>query len=401
MISHALKRLFRSRISGIGIFLFGLILTAVLCGLRAANEEEIRNYDKTYHLIPVKLTVTNLSATKSNELDAPGWVVDVFTGEVPASFHLQKYAKDLRIVSRHFIEYEPGRKLSMLVGMTSLSLAPELLPENGASIQWREGYDESIFSGDELVCLIPESIAASENIGEEITLPFAYQPDEKPPEPRPPRRECELTFRVAGVFSGVTEPIVFCPYACVELVYEKLTEDRNIYSLSATLSDNDLLDALRTDRKYWFAEPNPLGEETRWDFLEEYYPYALDINDELLVNAAATLQNSILVNQICAVLVFVLAAGAGGLVGFLVIRQQKREINLMRAMGTSQLSIFGGYVFEQMLCLLAGTVVGGACWLWRPLEQVGAFVGLYLMGLVISLGVSLRRNLLSTIKEDE
>ena len=90
------------------------------------------------------------------------------------------------------------------------------------------------------------------------------------------------------------------------------------------------------------------------------YCFALDINDSQLVQAKINLNNSMAVNFIAVVLVFVMSIGAGALVGFLMIRSRKREIIIMRSVGTSNHQIYGGFVFEQMVYVVLGTLAGGA-----------------------------------------
>ena len=51
--------------------------------------------------------------------------------------------------------------------------------------------------------------------------------------------------------------------------------------------------------------------------------------------------------------------------------------------------------------MLLGVVLGGAAFLWRPLEQLLLFVVIYALGLTLALLVFLRKNLMATIKEDE
>ena len=113
------------------------------------------------------------------------------------------------------------------------------------------------------------------------------------------------------------------------------------------------------------------------------------------------MQTSLLINGICTVLVFVLSAAISFFVGFLMIRTRKKEILRMRTMGTPTWSIFVGFTVEQMLCVCLGAFLGGLPFLWQPTGQVLLFIGIYCIGLVLSLLVFLKKNLLSTMKEEE
>ena len=131
---------------------------------------------------------------------------------------------------------------------------------------------------------------------------------------------------------------------------------------------------------------------------EDLTSYLWPIVCEMIKTA---IENNILVNKLSAVLVFVLSAAAGGLIGFMTIRSRKREIALLQVLGTSKRAVLGGLFLEQLICILAGTAIGGICWRWRPLEQLAGFVGVYLLGLMVALSVILHLNLLISIKEEE
>ena len=100
-------------------------------------------------------------------------------------------------------------------------------------------------------------------------------------------------------------------------------------------------------------------------------------------------------------LVFVLTAGAGFLIGFLMVRSRKRDIDLMRTMGTSNGLIYLSFAAEQMLCLIVGTAAGAATYTWQPLIPLVIFMGIYFAGLSAALIIFLRSNLLTAIKKDE
>ena len=160
----------------------------------------------------------------------------------------------------------------------------------------------------------------------------------------------------------------------------------------------------RAEARRWFAEPNPLGEKTPYEgneFLQKYYPFALSINDELLQRAVATLQTSMTTNQICTAIVLGLAAASGFLIGFLMVRNRKKEIALMRTMGTPNRSIYVCFASEQMLCVALGIALGGSYNAWQPADRQGTLAATYFVGLTAALLLFLRENLLTTIKEDE
>lgn len=403
MISHTLKRLRRVPLPALAVLVFSVILSAVLCILHAANEAERRSYEETCHTIPVSLTVCNLSGTQTSNLDAPGWVADLFSGSGTLGRGLTDYVKDPQIKCIRNIDNSIEVHASFLVGLTSIQIEKSLRPENGGDVSWYDGYDNSTLLGDELVCLAPEGLTEDwdeEAPGQQLKLYFYYfGPDEHGLEKA---REYECYLTVAGTYRGGNESDLYCPYSVMSLIYQKLAQDRVINCVSATLADNQRLAEFEQEAGNWFAKPNAAGTQTEWGFADyEYYPYALDIDDDLLLKSAAALETSLTINRVFTLLVFLLSAGAGFLIGFLMIRQRKREISLMRTLGTRNWAIYMGFMVEQMLCVIIGTAIGGAAFGWQPLERLLIFVCVYFVSLTLALIIFLRRNLLATMKEDE
>lgn len=391
MIRHTLRRLRRSPVPALGVLLFAVILSAVLCSLQKANDREYEKYQETYHAIPVYFSVTNLSGTNAVNLSIPREFTDLFT--MPGG--LKRYVTDLQLVCTHMV----SGKFSFytLDGITSTDLSPELWPENGKYITWFEGYDKSVLGGTDPVCLIPDtlSLPADEETGETY-LELEFENTKKVP-----ALEYECKLQVVGTYSGGGCQI-FCPFPVCEQVFTELKESLEVQSIRATLANNDDLEELRILSKRWFAEPNPLGEKTPWGAMGyPYYPYALNIDDDMLQRTAETLQNSILTNRICTVVILCLSAAAGFLIGYLMIRSRKREISLMRTLGTRTISIYFGFALEQMLCYGLGIAIGGIVNSWEPRERLGILAAIYFVGLTTSLLIMLQKNLLSTMKEDE
>ncbi len=390
MLRHTFRRLRRMPVPALGVLLFAAILAITLCGLQKSNEEEVIKYQETYQAIPVDFMVTNLSGTKSTNLKIPSMLVEGFeTG-------LGRFVTDLQKVCSHSIRGQHSDYL--LVGITSTGLSPELWPENGSDIQWSEGYDESVFTGNTPVCLVPDGMAVSKD--EETEKAYVELDFTDPGLDDPIEYACKLW--VIGTYKGGDGNAIYCPFSVCKQVYSELSEEFFVQAMRATLVNNDDLEELRNSSKWWFAEPNPLGEKTPWGQCGyQYYPFALDINDDLLQQVSETLQRSITTNKICSVLVLCLSATAGLLIGFLMVRSRKREIALMRTMGTRNSSIFFGFALEQLLCFGLGIAFGGAYNGWQPTSQLGILAGVFFAGLTSALLIFLRKNLMTTIKEDD
>lgn len=405
MLRYTFKRLCRTPVIAVGLLLFAIAVSSVLCGLHQANIQEQAHYDATWHAIPVPLTVTNLAGTQTDDLNAPHFVLDAFVPGNDCTPDFSCYIKDLKVKSHHHISDTGilGHKEKVLIGINTLEADKALASENGVQITWLPGYDESIFSSDETVCILPQSMYDQlAQTTQPLTMLFQQQKKTDGPTFSGPEKELLLEMKVAGFFTGATSANIYCPYTVVEMIYTELEEERVIDAVSGILTDNSLLEELRKFRWYWFAAPSSTGAPTAWGAHGyKYYPNALDIDDSMLVNAAAVLENSIAVNRVCAVAVLVLSAAAGFFIGFLVIRSRKKEIALLRTMGTSNLAIFISFALENLSCVAVGILLGGAAFRWQPVGQLQLFAIVYTIALVISLLIFMNNNLMTTMKEDE
>lgn len=397
MILQIFNRFRRAPLQAIAVILLAAVLCASLCGLHAANISAQLHYEQTCASVPVKLIVTNLSATRSDGLEAPSWVTKVFTSRIPKN-SLKEYVKDVQIKAALKINtLTVGGEVytdESLVGITDLEISGEM--SQGSSITWMEGYGEDVFGSDELVCVLPEKLLTGNTVlGQDAHLHTVFN------EPFFPYAEHDVTLTIVGTHKQ-NDTIVYCPYGVISDIYDYLGKPDEVDAIRATLIDNSLQEEVREIANNWFAVPNPTGEQTSWRYsFYFYYPFALDIDDDLLVSAERTLKISLLINELCAVLVFALSAGASFFVGFLMIRSRKREIALQRTLGTPAFSIFMLFTLEQVLCLAAGIGIGGGFFMFEPPERLAAFAAVYFTGLCLALGIFLSKNLMTTLKEDE
>ena len=448
LIRHTINRMKRSPVRVVAVLLFAAVITMIICALKASNDEEMRHYEKAYQAIPIKFTVTQPSVV-NEELGwgslMPGWILDLFTGESPVEIvdvsaakdwdekqeiidnteptkiSLQEYVKDLQFKMTDSIrtingkKYTGARGTTFLYGMNSIYSDKQLLPEYGCEIKWYDGYDESIFSGDEPVCLIPESKATADhydNGGGEAELYFSYQTrtmvNGVSTVVKSGEYECKL--KIVGTYTAGDELSIYCPFSIIEQVYDELEKEYRIDSLSGMIADNMRLEEFLEKADMFFMDPSKKDEEIPWgivvfnredEYPNEFYLYAMDINDEHLAELSAILQESIKFNRFVTVLVVILSVISGFLIGFLMIRRRKRDIILMRTVGESNFRLYIGFVLEQMICVILGIAVGGAYYKWNPMDKLILFAIVYFVALTLALAIFMSKKLIKNIKEDE
>ena len=454
MIIKTLKSLKRAPVRAVVVLLFAAVISMIICALQASNDEEMRHYEEAYQAVPIKFSIThpfyNGEALGLGS-NLPMWALDLFTDKNDVEIidvsvakddqekskiilnavidnteltkiSLKEYVKDLQVkLSTAFRtvngnNYTSATGTSKLIGITSIYSDKQLLPEYGCEITWYEGYDESIFAGNEAVCLIPESKATTnhyDNGNGEAVLFFKHSAmmhiNGVLTEVESGEYEC--TLKIVGTYTAGDELSIYCPFPIVEQVYEGLGKEPRIESLSATIADNRRLDEFIEKANMFFMDPSQKDEEIPWgialidrekrEHIYDNYRYAIDINDENLAELAAILEDSIKFNRTVTVFVVILSVISGFLVGFLMVRRRKRDILLMRMVGESNARVYAGFALEQMICILLGIAVGGAYYKWNPINNLVIFAVAYFVALSLALVIFMSKKLINNIKEDE
>ncbi len=406
-------RIKRQPIPAVMVMLFSAVITVLLCLLHLNNLQARQHCQEVYDNIQLTCTVTNLSGDRTDGLQIGNNEVALFAPELlffreewayrpKVSTELADLIEDVQIKAS--ISVTIDGKSYTLAGITSWVADTALHPENGSTIFWREGFNESLFAGEHLVCLAPESLlkrlAATEEIPEEYAdpaltthIPLTVEAD---------TYFDEISFMgnvlVAGSYSGKEGTTVYLPMDAYAQIMHATGHAIVAQSISATLKNNDDLERLQQVAGRWFAQPNP--EHAGKITVDDLY-LGIEIDDSRLREAQKNLESSLRVNGVAAAMILVLSAGAGFLVGALMVRNRKWEIALMRTMGTSDRSIYFSFVMEQMLCFVLGIIFGGAYNAWRPTSQLGILVVVFFVGLTIAVLIFLHKNLMTTIKEDD
>ena len=408
MFNRIFRRFTRAPLTCMATVLFVAILSLILCFLHTAQEKELQNLTDTYYNTPITFEVCWLDGSRLYDSSpASGHFADLMPGLFLGNGRYESEMKDMiknlelrtdpvwgsesdELKEQYYSEYGYHRLTSWdMVGITSPSAAKDVPSLFGATIEWEEGYDESIFRTDQYVCIVPPTYEGPEDA---VTLSFSWGE----------KKQVTRTFKIVGRYAE-EHYIMYCPYATMEELCLWMSRPKVLEKIYGQLANNDDLQKFREAAAEWFATPNPEGEPTPWNnpFGYESYPLAMDIDDSQLEDLMDQMEKNMAVSRMTSMLVFLLSTGAGFLTGFLVIRARKREIALMRTLGASNIAVCAEFALEQVLCVALGVGLGGSYALWAPAEKLAIFAGVYLVGLFAALLVFVRINLLATMKEDE
>lgn len=371
MLLLTLRSLTRRRLACLLLLLFLIsgtaalqLLGVLLCAQEAALE-------RVYDDFEIRCTVSNASGTRTDGLNIFSYYLGLLQSCEQHDFAAQ--IKDLRLKISLPLDDMNGTQWK-LRGITRLDADYALLPENGATVRFYDGYDESLLQTDRKLCLVPLSLAAELKLGADgarYAVLFVNGAQER--------------FLVIGEYFSGAQNIVYCPF---DYMYSRFSEQGELLgaeSASFNVRDNRELDAFRKNAYTYFLEPDPNATTPPGVFL------GLLIQDAQFTATIQKIDDNIHMLRLLIPTLCTVSVGISFLASYLFMRGRARECAVMRTLGVHRGRVILLLLCEQaLLCALGG---GSALLIWRLFELgkepvLGAlFAPCYLLG---SLGSSLQ-----------
>ena len=196
--------------------------------------------------------------------------------------------------------------------------------------EWVEGYDVSIFTGAEMVCLVPYVYEL------EYGDTWDVQVGGK-----------TYTLSIAGTygwFSGYEDGLVYyCPVDTLKAIYEDAGEDFTYSGFEMELQNLPKLDAFKELLRQLALDSG----DTR-----------VVINDSRLQSITSQLKRQIRLLETLLPVLLALVAGVSFGLSFLLLRGRKREAAILRSLGMRRSSVFAALEGEIALQALLGLLIG-------------------------------------------
>ncbi len=322
------------------------LLIALLCAFLTLFDfficQKEHDMDSVYESIPVTVVVSNLTGTKTDDLEITDYIINYFLsdqytyGGEPQERAFSSYVKDVRLKVSVYYSLGTGFSNSQkLSGITSVDAASELAPYSGNPITYLSGYDESVLSSDKAVCLVSATLAEklmqyTDNSGY-IKLIVQMSPD------MTAGVSTQVLLEIAGTFPSETETI-YCPFSFVAALQEELDGMVTGDSLSATVRDNHELDEFRQILIRHFAEVDPSGhlEEIDSSPALRYHQFAITIHDETLREALNALNRNLQTLYRIKPIFVCIAILIGATAGYFSVHIRKMEFAIARSLGAKR-----------------------------------------------------------------
>ena len=257
IIKYALKRASRDITKCLILVLVSLSFTLLIAILSNSLQTQYMKLDDAYRSIEVDVSVTDKLGLETKVYSK---YISLFNEENGTYY---RYVKDLCL--KRTIGYlvtdgsvDHTEDIPSLIGITRIKADNSLSPMNGVNIRYEEGYDDTLFQGNEKVCLISEFLynqfLENENnldyTGIKITedgyisiYGYLYLHTRE-------YVKLPITLRVAGIYTNGEESI-YCPWVTMnELVNIENAGDLYSEGLKFTINDNFLLKTSPDPIKY-------------------------------------------------------------------------------------------------------------------------------------------------------
>ncbi len=405
---YMLQRIKRRPVATFLLLGLNFIAALLLCLLHISSNRLNCQIDSVYENAVITCQVSNLTGTQTDDLRLPEWIIRIFLGKenVPNSSGVfysdeENAAKFRSYISDVYVKVSVKGKLQgsnvEVVGITSLKADRALQEEFGCYIDWKEPFDETIFSGADAYCIVPKSLLSAFTEQDSIVLSFKRTGQE------PVTKE----FLIVGTHTG-KDNTIYCPWSITTEINQEIDGTLHADSITAVLSNSRSVPVFWENAAcHYFVEPNAKGELTVWEesHVYDYFPYALLVNDDMLEETVSELQNNLLVFRLCTVTIVVLSLILGFVVGHLIVRQRTKTLALQRILGQSNGNIFAETYLELTSVTAAGIITGiGTGWLIGikdfPWDALATSFVFYTIGIASAVCSILRTDLIRSAKED-
>lgn len=217
----------------------------------------------------------------------------------------------------------------------------------GPRFTYIPGYNGDLFAGEEPVCLVSSSL----NLPPGTEVVFTVF--EQVPANYNRIRHGVITLKVVGNYASHYDTTIYCPWAVMKEVYSQLGLHPTWDSASYILQNTANLYQLRNLLKNAGINSPDLPAAS----IKPHLPGFI-IEDSILKKASSSIQKYVDFMQSLYPAIYLLCAGIGFVVSYLVIRLRKPELAVMRSLGTSRSRAFNTLFLEQTLLAWTGVALG-------------------------------------------
>lgn len=358
--------------------------------------------------IEVTGNITSHDGSILDDLDISGYVIGLL--EESGFIAQGLYTRNLRCLQGPWPQLGPVELYAMLVsapklvGATDIAAISSFAPEGTSLPEYMEGYDQGLFSSQERVCIASGNFLQENGLelGDEIKLTVAENPK------KIEDNYCHGTviLQIVGTYQSnklYNDPL-YCPGGAMQDICREIELPPAWDSARFTIANTQQLNHFKALlRRLGFVSLNQVQSEEiskdRRGFI---------INDSILTDATASVTGYIALSRILYPIIYLLCAGIGFVVSYLLVRLRKPEFAIMRSLGTSRAAGFMTLFLEQALLAMIGAGLGILLTLAivqgnAPIQFaiIAGYLVCYLVGAAIAISTLNRVNVIQILTAKE
>ncbi|MDO4458765.1 MAG: hypothetical protein Q4C42_01570 [Clostridia bacterium] len=400
-ISNVTRNVLRNKGKSLIALIVVMVLSAFLViysGFLGKQEQELKDISENINL---ELKFCNISGTQTTGLIIDTRRLDIIANSgycTPIVYVTGGLYSD-ELISKVRVRNKVATTLGACAGTTNDSLFEE------GEITYLNGYDGSLFSGEDFVCVMSEDMLEKSGlkVGDEFTK-FFYT-----------KRENggsffsgEHTFKIVGSFDYIDNDRIpmgvgfIAPFQTLR----NMAEEQNFHTWPTSANFrinnpedlNDLIALLKDTR---------MVECQRKTSSTAQYGNSCIITDGIYIRTSEPLIKNINMLNTLYYPIFIAAVLIAFLSSYLLMQSRRGEIAINCSLGSSKLNIFGTMMLESAFICIVGAVVSAAVCLIVSAEPISTaysvlvFIPVYLFGCALAVLTLLRTNVISILTSSD
>jgi hypothetical protein len=353
LLVHLFQRLPREGIKSLTVPLLTLVLVVLINLLGAVKAWLEEQYEDTWENFPIIAELSDLSGNITDGLHIGEGTIRIFTDPgLPLS--LYEYTGDIAL--KRTVETGVGT-------LTGITLIEDL------KITFFDGYDESIFLTEDLVCVAGEGYTDGSIAG----------------------------LTVIGTVSGAEDGTAYAPFWTVSALATE-ADGLPLFTerMYVTVGDNRKLLMFKSLAWMSFPRVRPIHDNR---------PFAMTIYDSVFYETLEPLRQNIILVDVATPFIYALSIAVGFLTSVLLTRRRKPEFAVMRSAGVHRRDIFFGMLAEQAVLSTAGAALGcalvAAAWGYVDYTRPAIFLACYVVGTLFSAANAAGTDVLKILRDKE
>lgn len=401
IFENVLRNITRNRGKSVIAFIVVVVLSAFLViysGFLGKQETELKELTEN---IDIDLKLCNISGTQTtgliidtnrlDKIEQSGYVTPVIY--VTGALYFDENVSHVRLRSSQI------SVMGVASGVTNDSIFGE------DEIEYLDGYDGSIFSGEDYLCVVSEDMMREENLklGDEFTKTF-YTKRENGAS----YYSGEHTFKVVGSFKSIESEKIPSGIGFIMSfqTLRNMAEEQNYHTwpTSAEFKVNDPEDlndliALLEDIKMVECQ-RKTSSTAQWG-------NSCIITDGVYIRISEPLIKNIGMLNTLYYPIFVAVVLIAFLASYLLMQSRRGEIAINCSLGVSKVSIFSTMLLESAIICIVGSVISTAAVLLVFSQSISTaasvlvFIPFYLLGCALAVLILLRTNVITILTSSE